>query len=87
MPRKTFKTATEPQESPAETYFTGEQPKEYKSRRTQFLIKPSTHAAIKKISVMRQTSVNDLVEQILSEYAAAHEDEIQRYEEVFGGDK
>ena len=42
---------------------------------------------IKKISVMRQTSVNDLVEQILSEYAAAHEDEIQRYEEVFGGDK
>lgn len=41
---------------------------ETKSKRLQLLMQPSLHAKIKKISVEKKTSVNDLIHQILDQH-------------------
>ena len=58
MPRKTFKAA-EPQHSPAESYISGEQPKELKTRRAQFVLKPSIVTDLKKIAAVTRRSMNE----------------------------
>ncbi len=43
--------------------------KEYKTERMQLLVRPTTKAAIKKAADAQGLSMNDLVNQILDEYA------------------
>lgn len=43
--------------------------KEYKSERMQLLVRPTTKEAIKKAAAAQGLSMNDLVNQILDEYA------------------
>lgn len=42
---------------------------ETKSRRLNLLVQPSLHERIKKLAARRDTSVNDIIHQILLEYA------------------
>lgn len=85
MPRKTFKAA-EPQHSPAESYISGEQPKELKTRRAQFVLKPSIVTDLKKIAVITRRSMNETVCDILEEYIKEHQAEVQKYNDTFGED-
>ena len=85
MPRKTFKAA-EPQHSPAESYISGEQPKELKTRRAQFVLKPSIVTDLKKIAVITRRSMNETVCDILEEYIKEHQVEVQKYNDTFGED-
>lgn len=57
--------------------------KEAKTRRMNLTFQPSTVEAIDKIAFLRRTSVNDLINTVLKEYAAAHTDEIQKYDAIF----
>ena len=43
--------------------------KEYKSERMQLLVRPATKEAIKQAAAAQGVSMNDLVNQILDEYA------------------
>ena len=85
MPRKTFKAA-EPQHSPAESYISGEQPKELKTRRAQFVLKPSIVTDLKKIAVITRRSMNETVCDISEEYIKEHQAEVQKYNDTFGED-
>ena len=53
------------------------------TRRMNLTFQPSTVEAIDKIAFLRRTSVNDLINTVLKEYAAAHTDEIQKYDTIF----
>lgn len=57
--------------------------KEAKTRRMNLMFQPSTVEAISKIAFLRRTSMNDLINTILKEYAAEHGDEIQKYDTIF----
>lgn len=57
--------------------------REAKTRRMNLTFQPSTVEAIDKIAFLRRTSVNDLINTVLKEYAAAHTDEIQKYDTIF----
>ena len=57
--------------------------RERKSRRMNLSFTPSTVEAIDKIAFLRRTSMNDLINTVLNEYAAAHADEIQKYDAIF----
>lgn len=67
------------------TYTDNTHKKETKSRRINLLLFPSVAEAIEKIATMRQTSSNNLINEILREYAENHRDEIERYNAAFGG--
>ena len=88
MPRKTFNRPTEAQGSPAESYITkteaGEPKKEIKSRRTQLMLRPSAYKHMRMIADMRRTSVNEVINTALEDYAAAHMDEVERYKATWG---
>lgn len=57
---------------------------ETKSKRLNLLIKPSTHKKITKIATMQRISVNELINNVLEDYAAAHKDKIEAYNTTFG---
>ena len=67
--------ADEPQEAPQQTQEGLAIPKgyklvkEYKSERMQLLVRPATKEAIKQAAAAQGVSMNDLVNQILDEYA------------------
>lgn len=60
------------------------QNREAKSKRAQFLIKPSVYEGIKKIAIMEQTSVNEIVNGLLEECVLNNQKLLEKYEEVFG---
>lgn len=97
--KKTFKDAV--QANPALSYFSiQEEPahsvgasdqddserNERKSKRLNLLIKPSVYKSISKISAMKRSSVNDLINQVLADYVQAERETLAKYKEVFGED-
>lgn len=91
---KSFKSemATQPI-NPAATYITtpsappaiaADDEHEFKSKRFNLLIKPSTHAAIEKIAAMKRESVNNLINKILEAYADDNKALVAKYDETFG---
>lgn len=61
----------------------GMQKDETKSKRLNLLVKPSLLADFKKLATMNETSVNDLLNQIMQEYVADNQDTIEIYNDVF----
>ena len=57
---------------------------ELKSKRLNLLLKPSIFIGIDKIATMQRLSVNEVINQVLGEYAEAHSDLIAKYNDVFG---
>lgn len=57
---------------------------EKKTKRLNMLTTPSLAADLVKIAHMKQTSVNALVNHIMTEYRDAQADTLTRYDEVFG---
>lgn len=87
---KSFKSemATQPI-NPAATYITppaiaADDEREFKSKRFNLLIKPSTHAAIEKIAAMKRESVNNLINKVLEAYAEDNKALVAKYDETFG---
>lgn len=56
---------------------------ETKSKRLNLLIYPSLLDNLKKIATMKQSSVNDLINEVLKEYADQQAETIRRYNETF----
>ena len=56
---------------------------ERKSKRLNLLVQPSILENISKIAHMKQTSVNDLVNSVLKNYAETEEEAISLYNKVF----
>jgi predicted HicB family RNase H-like nuclease len=56
---------------------------ERKSKRLNLLIQPSILENLSKIAHMKQTSVNDLVNSVLKNYAETEEETISVYDKVF----
>lgn len=57
---------------------------ERKSRRLNLLVQPSVLEDISRIATMRRTSVNDLINSVLKDYAQAEAETLARYVEAFG---
>jgi predicted HicB family RNase H-like nuclease len=57
--------------------------KELKSRRVNWMLKPSIHSDFEKIATMKRTSVNDLVNQLLEEYILREAKTIEKYNATF----
>ncbi len=57
--------------------------RETKSKRLNLLVKPSILDDIKKIAVMHQVSVNDLINQLLDRYRIENNKDIQSYNSTF----
>lgn len=57
--------------------------KETKSKRLNLLLQPSTMESLTKIAYMDRTSVNDLINGILKQYTAEHEEQIRKYDSIF----
>lgn len=49
--------------------------KEYKTERMQLLVRPTTKEAIKKAAAAQGVSMNDLINQLLDEYAERQDNE------------
>ena len=56
---------------------------ELKTKRLNLLIKPSLFEKLTKIAHMEQTSVNELINSVLSDYTTSKKKTIERYAEVF----
>lgn len=56
---------------------------ETKSKRLNLLIYPSLLDNLKKIATMKQSSVNDLINEVLKEYTDQQAETIRRYNETF----
>lgn len=56
---------------------------ERKSKRLNLLIKPSIYEDLKKISVMKQVSINELINTALEGYAADQRELINKYKTTF----
>lgn len=85
---KSFKAEMSAQNvSPAATYISAPPAaaaeQEYKTKRFNLLIKPSTHSAIEKIAAMRRLSVNDLINKVLEAYAQDNAELIRKYDDTF----
>lgn len=86
--KKSFKTemGRQPKSTAAASYISvpvAEGDAETKSKRLNLLIKPSTQLAISKIAVMRRKSTNELINNILEDYAQANSDLIDKYDATF----
>lgn len=57
--------------------------KEIKTKRFSLLLKPSVYNNLKKIAVMEQTSVNELIGKISEEYIRQNHKNIKIYDQVF----
>lgn len=55
-----------------------------KSKRLNLLLRPALLEDLKKIAAMERTSVNDLINTVLGEYAEREADQIEKYNSVFG---
>lgn len=60
--------------------------KERKTKRLNLLVRPSIMEDLGKIAVMQRTSVNDLINVVLSDYVREKEDMVQAYAKVFEKD-
>ena len=58
---------------------------ETKSRRLNLLLFPSVAEDIEKIAAMRKTSANNLINEILKDYAEENRETVNKYNDVFGG--
>lgn len=56
---------------------------ETKSKRLNLLVYPSLLENLKKIAAMQRTSVNDLINTVLSDYAEQEAEQIERYNNTF----
>lgn len=56
---------------------------ETKSKRLNLLVKPSVLDNFKKIATMEQTSVNDLINQIMEDHIEKEAEKIKLYDSVF----
>lgn len=96
MAKKSFKASVQAAESPASAFISkpNEEPvqeksgsaegkQENKSVRINLLFRPSTKRNIKKLALVNQTSINDLINTVMDEYIAAHADEIAKYDSFF----
>lgn len=55
-----------------------------KSKRLNLLLRPALLEDLKKIAAMKQTSVNNLINTVLGEYAEQEAEQIEKYNSVFG---
>lgn len=69
--------ASEPAEAPPPAA-------ETKSRRLNLLLQPSVMDDLSKIAHMKKTSVNDLINTVMREYANENQALVEKYIEVFG---
>ena len=89
MARKSFKAdmAQQPM-NPAATYITttdvGEPEREFKAKRLNLMIRPSVHERLVKIAAMKRTSVNDLIDKAMEEYADTNAELVRKYNDTFG---
>lgn len=60
--------------------------KETKSRRVNFIITPSLHKELTIISHMQRISLNELVNQVMGEYATTKREQIDKYLTLVGED-
>lgn len=72
-------SAATPTRSPAPQ----RQKKEVKSKRLNLLLRPSVYESLKKIAWVRQKSLNDLINEALTQYTREETQIIARYNEVF----
>lgn len=56
---------------------------ERKSKRVNLLMQPSVMEDLQKIATMRRTSVNDLINSVMKEYAASQRALVAQYDTVF----
>jgi hypothetical protein len=57
--------------------------RETKSKRLNLLVKPSILDDVKKIAVMRQVSVNDLINQLLDQHRTENHKDIESFNKTF----
>lgn len=60
---------------------------EVKSKRLNLLLKPSLFEKISKIATVDRTSVNDIVNRALEQYAQQKSDAIERYNSFYENEK
>lgn len=56
---------------------------ERKTKRVNLLLQPSVLENISKVATMKQTSVNNLINEILCDYAKKEKNTISKYNEIF----
>ncbi|WP_043923022.1 hypothetical protein [Leadbettera azotonutricia] len=72
-----------PKSTPPKTHPTrGKDGMEHKTKRLNLLIQPSLHEDIKKISVVKATNLNEIVNQALREYRDKEKRSLEKYEEI-----
>lgn len=57
--------------------------REFKSRKFSFSARPSALSQAEKIAYIRNYSTNQLLNVILEEYLAEHQDEVQKFDEMY----
>lgn len=57
--------------------------REKKSKPINLVLKPSVHEEFKKIAYMQQSSVNNLIGEIMEQYIKDHQEDIQKYNDMF----
>ena len=57
-------------------------PQERKTYRLNLLVRPSVHEKLSGIAYMKRTSLNDLINSIMADYAEANIGEYERYKEL-----
>ena len=89
--KKTFKDIAKPTintaaaqfiSTPAEEYEAAPERKETKSKRFNLLVRPSTAEALAKIAVVKRTTVNNIVNELIDKYTADNADALFKYEEL-----
>lgn len=60
-----------------------EKAKKAKTSRMNILLYPETREKLEKIAYVRKTSANNLINEIIEEYAAEHKAEITKYDKFF----
>lgn len=87
-PKKSFKAGMQAQTA-VNSYFTEDQQaeaqavEEYKTKRVNLLLRPTVHERCTKIAYMQKVSFNDLVNKALEQYAEAHDDLVNKYNDTF----
>lgn len=60
------------------------EPAATKSKRLNLLIYPELHDALSCLAYARRTSVNNLICKVMGEFAQQHNDEVEKYRQLFG---
>lgn len=61
--------------------------KELKTKPFNGKVKPSLYEDLHRITYMRQEKINQLLEKWIETYISQHKSDLQRWNEVFGGEK